>query len=190
MAEFITIDESAKDKKAVLWAESNGKCQPVSLHVELDDVPGHEDLAVYRFDVPTTLAIRGAANSGKHPLLDADGAPLWNGARIEFRLRSHHVNTHRGSGEFTASDELGGVQYVSDRVLNVYGPNGFCVDRRREQYAAASRYQYEGDFKGCSVCSSKLGDPHEHGEVSTFIRLVDDPRKVCTLVPPPPAPTR
>ena len=177
---------------ALIWEKSEDghfrvveRVQDVGTLVAAD---GSSELEIWNFEVPTTDMTGIGPNKGRHAVLDADGSPLWANARITFRLQSHYINTMSGAGTFQEADRYGGVRYLSDEKMTIYDRRGFAVDSRRENYSSIQTYVVEGELKGCRMLTSKLGDPHEHGQVETFIRLASDPRDVCKLVIEPPAP--
>jgi hypothetical protein len=182
---FITVDDQSKIP-VLLWQEQPGKAPKViSRHRSLDEVPDAAHLDIFQFDVPLTTRIKTPLNPGNHSFVDAQGAPLWEGARIAFRVQSHYVNTVSGRGALKKVDQYGGVMFVADNPMDVYDQRGFIVGNRRDQYAAMGNYQYDGVCKGMRVVAGKLGDPYEHGVTKTFIVLDQDPREVCVPVPHP-----
>ncbi len=82
----------AKGKKhplsgnALVWEQSeDGRFRVVARVQDLDalaELEGAADIEVFAFDVPTSDQTLGPANKGRQPVFDADGAPLWAGARI------------------------------------------------------------------------------------------------------------
>ncbi len=205
MTRFATIalapdEPRAKGKKhplsgnALVWEQSeDGRFRVVARVQDLDalaELEGAADIEVFAFDVPTSDQTLGPANKGRQPVFDADGAPLWAGARISFRLPSFYINTYQGTGTYTESDAYGGTRFRSDELQDVFDRNGSIVERRHEQYSSVQTYASNGEFNGCRLLTSKLGDKYEHGQVVTYIRLEDDPRSVCkpVLAPRSPAP--
>jgi hypothetical protein len=184
MNRFITLPYSGSKAHVALWEEApDGALKVASIHKELEDIPGFEEIETFQFSQQTTFDTGLPTNGGNHPVADADGKPLWIGCRISFNLPSYYINTVAGEGEFQKADIYGGLYFLSDKPINVYDPNGFIAEKRREQYTACSDYQPEGEYQGFRMTKGKLGDPFEHGQVSTFIRLNDDPRRICELVP-------
>lgn len=183
MTRFITLPYAGSGVHVALWDEAEGgSIELVSVHRKLEDIYGHEEIEVYRFEVPTTFDTASPTNEGNYPVADADGKPLWNGCRIEFNLPGHYINTAAGEGELKSVDTYGGAYFLSDEPLNVYDRQGFITERRCNQYTSCNTYQYGGEFKGFRLMNGKLGDPYEHGEVDVYIRLADDPRRVCELL--------
>jgi hypothetical protein len=184
MNRFITLPYSGSKAHIALWEEApDGTLKVVSIHSKLEDIPDFEEIETFQFDPQTTFDTGLPTNGGNHPVADADGKPLWIGCRISFNLPSHYINTVSGEGEFRKVDIFGGTYFLSDQPMNVYDQNGSIAEKRREQYTACNEYQYNGDYQGFRMTKGKLGDRFEHGQVSTFIRLNDDPRRVCELVP-------
>ena len=192
MKRFVTVDEKARGRNAVLWEETEGRLSPLGVYESAEAVPGAGEVEVWTFDVPTTLQVGNPdINEATSPMVDRDGAPLWEGARIEFRLPSYYVNTYSDHGAFGRANRYGGHTLVADRAHAVYDNQGFIREKRREQYSAGGSYRREGDLKGFHVLSGELGDRHEHGTTRTYVRRDDDPREVCTLAfDPAPAPGR
>ncbi len=183
MTRFITFPCSGSQAPIALWNEAeDGTLELVSIHRHQEEIPDHEEIEAYRFEVQTTFDAVSSTNEGRHPVADADGKPLWAGCRIEFNLPSHYINTIAGEGELKSVDMYGGSYFISDQPMNVYDREGFIADKRRNQYASCNTYQYGGDFRGFRLMNGKLGDPHEHGQVNVYIRLADDPRRVCELL--------
>ncbi|MGY3581848.1 hypothetical protein ACVIGB_000081 [Bradyrhizobium sp. USDA 4341] len=181
MSRFVTIDPSPALKKPVLlWAEDNGKFHVTGLFAAVGDIPEIETLDVWRFPEGLSSGVRTPVNQGNYPVVDAAGAPLWKGARIRFRVPTHYVNSAVGTGVFSMASALGSIDFVSDKPMSIY-ERDFVVGQRREQCKAIGRYAYDGDFKGCRVLTSKLGDPHEHGQDTMYVLLDEDPRSICTL---------
>jgi hypothetical protein len=181
MSRFLTIDPNKVPVPVLLWEETDGGApKVVGRFASLEEAPEAEALEIWRFEGPLSTG-RGPANEGNYPVVDPDGAPLWPGARISFRVQTHYVNWTDGEGTFLKTDLYGGTSYVSDVPMNVYGRGGFVVDRRREMYAHVDDFRHDGEFKGCRVLAKMLGDPYEHGQTQMFVRLADDPRKVCKL---------
>jgi len=187
MVEFVTIvPEAPEDQRVLLWSEDEkGQSKVVSRHAELSDVPDVESKEIFTFTVPTTLAKNGI-NKSRVPAVDCEGSPLWWGARISFMMSTHSVNRARGEGVFGQVSEWEGVSFRADDLMNVYF-QGFCVERRREQYACISHRPTEGSLAGNIVLSAKIGDKFETGEFDLWIRLMSDPRLVCALTPLPDA---
>jgi len=184
---FITVDEQSK-VPVLVWEEQDGSApKVVSRHGSLDEVPDAEGLDVWKYEVPLTTAEGTPLNPSRYQVVDAQGAPLWAGARIAFNVQSHYINTVSGKGTFTELDRLRGVRFVSDEPMNVYGRGGFIERTRREQYSPVGDYQFDGLYRGMHVLSGKLGDPFEHGVTNTYFVLDQDPRDVCVLVPKPSA---
>ena len=180
MAQFATVDESARCRHPVLvWEHADGR-QPkvIARHVSRDVLP--DDMDVFKFDIPTTAGI-GGCNEGRYPVVDTDGSPLWNGARIKFVVPTHHVNRIGGIGTFKTIDLYGGSSFVSDTPINIYD-RGVVVTVRREQYENIGSFEQRQDheLRGYRVLEGKLGDPFEHGESTVFIKLISDPRDVCS----------
>jgi hypothetical protein len=183
MTRFLTVDSSVLTKPVLLWEERDaGAPKIVGRFARLEDVPGEEHLEVWRFDQPVSTAKNSPVNEANYPAVDADGAPLWHGARISFRVPTHYVNAASGTGTFGKVNRFGGVEFVSDQPMNVY-ERDFIIGKRREQYSAVSSFERDkaSDLAGCVVLTSKLGDPFEHGQDTMFIRLDQDPREVCRL---------
>jgi hypothetical protein len=181
MSRFVTIDPSPTLKRPVLlWREDNGKFEVAGSFVVVSDVPEIETLEVWRFPEGLSSGVRNSVNPGNYPVVDAAGAPLWKGARIRFRVPTHYVNSAAGTGAFSMASALGSIDFVSDKPMNIY-ERDFVVGQRREQCKAVGQYAYDGNFKGCRVLSSKLGDPYEHGQDTMYILLDEDPRSICTL---------
>jgi hypothetical protein len=183
MPRFLTVDPSGLPKPVLLWEErADGAPKIVGRFTSLEDVPDGEEMEVWLFERPLSTAKNGPVNGGNCPVVDVDGAPLWSGARIEFRVATHYVNSAAGTGTFVKAGPLGGAEFVSDQPMNVYDRD-FVVARRREQFSAVSTYVYgkSNDLSGCRVLTSKLGDPYEHGQDTMFIRLAEDPRSACKL---------
>jgi hypothetical protein len=180
---FITIDEQSK-VPVLVWEERQGETpKVVSRHRSLDEVPDADGMDAWRYDVPLTTATETPLNPSRYQVVDAQGAPLWAGARIAFNVPCHYINTVSGKGTFTETDQYRGVRFVSDEPMNVYGRGGYIEGKRREQYSPVGEYQYSGQFKGMHVLSGKLGDPFEHGVTKTYVVLDQDPRDVCVPVP-------
>lgn len=196
MTRFLTVDSPDLPKPVLLWEERDaGAPRIVGRFARLDDVPGSDDLDVWRFEQPLSTAKNSPVNEGRYPVVDADGAPLWKGARISFRVPTFYVNFDEGTGVFTKTDQYGGTYFVADTAMAVHeGRNGTIVGYRREQYSPVSDWpSSQHELAGCRVLTSKLGDPFEHGQTAMFIRLEDDPRSVCKLERSPaamPAPGR
>ncbi len=183
MTRFITLPYAGSKAHIALWEEAkDANLRVVSVHRNIEDIPGFNEIETYRFDRQTTYDTGLPTNGGNYPVADANGKPLWIGCRIEFKLQSHYINTVAGEGEFKEVDMYGGTTFVSDAPMNVYDRNGFIVDKRRNQYAACNEYQSAGAYKGFRLTRGRLGDPFEHGQVDTFIQLIDDPRRVCELM--------
>lgn len=183
MTRFLTVDPSGLPKPVLLWEErDDGAPKIVGRFTSLEEVPDGEEMEVWRFDRPLSTAKNGPVNGGNCPVVDADGAPLWSGARIAFRVATHYVNSAAGTGIFVKAGPLGGAEFVSDQPLNVYD-RGFVVACRREQFSAVSTYVYgkTSELAGYRILTSKLGDPFEHGQDTMFIRLDEDPRSACKL---------
>lgn len=183
MSRFLTVDPSGLPKPVLLWEERDaGAPQIVGRFASLEDVPDAEEMEIWRFDRPLTTAKNGPVNGGNCPVVDAEGAPLWSGARISFRVATHHVNSAAGKGAFVKAGPFGGAEFVSDQPMNVYD-RSFVVARRREQFSAVSTYVYgkQSELAGFRVLTSKLGDTFEHGQDTMYIRLDEDPRSVCKL---------
>jgi hypothetical protein len=192
MKRFVTVDEKATGRNAVLWEETEGKLAPLGVYASADAVPGAGEIEVWTFDVPTTLQVGNPAiNEASYPMVDRDGAPLWEGARIAFTLSLHrHVHCTDG-GTFGRANRYGGHSLVSDRAHPVYDAQGFSRESRREMTNAGGDYRRSGDLKGFDVLARKVGDPYEHGTTDTYVRLDSDPRDVCTLAfDPAPSPGR
>lgn len=186
MSRFITLPCQGSLAHVALWGETEeGTPELISLHSRLEDISGHEEIVSYRFEVQTTFDVASPVNEGRHPVADADGKPLWNGCRIVFDLPAHNVNTVAGEGELKSVDAYGGTYFVSDEPLNVYDRRGFIVDTRCKQYTCLNSYQHSGEFRGFRLLAGKLGDPYEHGEIDVYVRLADDPRRVCELLAKP-----
>lgn len=192
MNRFVTVDRKAPTLPVLLWEEESvgyvweegGKApRVISRHDFVGQVPNLDDLEVYEFEVPTSLAPGSDANQGRYPVVDADGAPLWVGARVEFRLPSYYVNTYADNAEWRGVDQYGGSQLLCDHEHPVYERGGTYSVKRREQYAATNEYMRNGPLSGHRRLGDKLGDPFEHGQVSVHIRLASDPRLACRLVP-------
>jgi hypothetical protein len=183
MTKFVTIMSCEFPTSTLLWEEQDGEVPKlIGRFASFDDVPDGRFMDVHRFEVPTTAQTATHLNGGHYAVFDADGAPLWEGARIKFTLPTHYINTDEGTGVFKKVDMQGGTQFTCDVPRNVYGPGGFIVEKRREQYENTNTYHYNGELRGARTLSGKIGDPHEHGSVNTFIRLNEDPRSVCKLV--------
>lgn len=187
MTRFITVDEKAGENRAVLWEESGDGFRVVGHYPGREDVPGHDEVQAWSFDVPTTLAAGGPANESRQPLVDARGAPLWEGARIRFRLPSTYVNTYEDGGTFGRANRYGGHTFVSDRAHPNWGPRGEWSSQGRERYSAGGEYNHKGPLKGYNQLAKGLGDPFEHGVTGTFVVLDEDPRNACTLTHDPSA---
>ncbi len=106
-------------------------------------------------------------NPGRYPVVDSEGRALTPGARVHFRLQSHYINTMEGAGIIAGLDVYGGAYLLADDPHPIYDRQGFQRDKRRELYASFATFT-----EGRRVLSGKLGDPHEHGQVSTFIRVL------------------
>lgn len=186
MSKFITLPYSGSKAHIALWEEAaDGSLAVLSVHLDLAEIPDHEEIDTYRFDMQTSFDTGLPTNGGNYPVADAEGKPLWVGCRISFLVGDYHINTVSGEGTFKNVDMYGGTSFVSDTPLNVYDRSGFIHERRCEQYRSCNTYLQEGPFKGFRMTKSKLGDPFEHGQVETYIKLIDDPRKVCDLVVTP-----
>lgn len=190
MSRFITVDPNASIHPALLWEEGeDGSFEVVSRHDAPGDVPDHSELPTWTFEVPTTLAARSDVNGARQPIVDADGAPLWEGARIAFRLPSTYINTYAGEGTFGRANQYGGHTFVSDMPHPNWGPGDFATTAGRERYSAGGRYNHSGPLKGYQQLAKGLGDPYEHGVTPCYVRLIEDPRSVCALThDPSPAP--
>lgn len=181
---FITVDEQSK-VPVLVWEEQEGAPpKVVARHGSLDEMQDADGLDIWKYDVALTTATETPLNPSRYQVVDAQGAPLWAGARIAFNVQSHYINTVSGKGTFTATDQYRGVQFVSDEPLNVYDRN-YIVGKRREQYTPIGKYQYDGKFRGMHVLAGELGDPFEHGVTKTYVVLDQDPRDVCVPVPRP-----
>jgi len=181
---FITVDEQSK-VPVLVWEERDSESpKVVSRHASMDEVPDADNLDVWRYDVPLTTATRTPLNPSGYQIVDAQGAPLWAGARIAFNVPSHFINTVSGKGTFTEASQHRGVRFVSDEPMNVYD-RGYITAKRREQYSAVGEYQYQGQYRGMHVLAGKIGDPFEHGVTKTYVVLDQDPRDVCVPVPKP-----
>jgi len=188
MTRFVTVDEAAPLHPAVLWEDRDGKPVAVGLYGSVEEVPGHGEFEVWTFDVPTTLQVGAGINSGHYPLVDADGAPLWEGARIAFQLPSTHVNTYWGKGSFGTANQYGGHTFTSDEPFPNWGPRGTADGSGTARYSGGGGFLVEGPLKGYRILRQGLGDRHEHGITETFVRLLGDPRGVCSLTFDPAAP--
>ena len=181
MDRFVTIVPTSEGDAFLLWQETEGAAPDLlGSHRSLDEIEGASDLAHYRFESETSFT-RGSLNGGRYPVSDRDGKPLWDGARLNFCIPSHHINTVAGEGAFVAADAYGGCRILSDREITVYGPQGTAEGRRREVYTAVRTFQKEGPIGPVVSLAGALGDPHEHGQVATYISVQDDPRRVCVL---------
>ena len=186
MSRFITVDPNASAHPALLWEEGeDGSFKVVSRHDAPEDVPGHDEIPTWTFEVPTTLAAGSPVNEARQPMVDADGAPLWEGARIRFCLQSTYINTYSGDGAFGRANRYGGHSFVSDEPHPNWGPGGFSSSSGRQRSCGGGRYNYSGPLKGYNQLSDGLGDPHEHGVTQTYVRLIEDPRSVCALTHDP-----
>jgi len=182
---FITVDEQSK-VPVLVWEEQEGKAPiVVSRHGSLDDVPDVESLDVWKYDVPLTTAVDTPLNPGRYQCVDAQGAPLWEGARIAFNVPDHYINTVSGRGAFRSVSRYGGVMMLTDEPMNVYDRRGFIIEKRREQYRDFGNFQYDGQFRGMRMMAGGIGDPFEHGRERTFVVLDQDPRDVCIPMPKP-----
>ncbi len=192
MKRFVTVDENARGRGAVLWEETEGRLSPLGVYESAEAVPGAGEVEVWTFDVPTTLQVGNPAiNEANRPVVDRDGAPLWEGARIAFTISLHRHVFCTDGGTFGRADRYGGHSLVSDRPHRVYDEHGSSREARRELYSANGEYRRTGDLRGFEVLARKVGDPYEHGKTDTYVRLDDDPREVCTLAfDPAPAPGR
>lgn len=178
---FVTLPKEGAKGSAMVWEDRGGFVAPVKRYASLDEVPNADSLEVWRFDVDTTDGIASTVNQGNYPTLDADGAPLWEDAKVTFVKQTHHINTEKGSGVLKSVDQYGGVYLVSDRPLDVYGRGGFIHGKRVEAYVAMGDYKHSGPLKGCRQLKGQLGDPYESGQTEVYVRLTDDPRTVATL---------
>lgn len=184
MTKFITLPYSGSKAHIALWEEAaDGTLKVLSVHREIDEIEGFEDLETFRFDRQTSFDTGLPTNGGNYPAGDADGKPFWIGCRISFRIASHYINTVAGEGTFKNVDMYGGVSFVSDTPLNVHDRNGAIVDKRQDQYDNLGTYQTDGPYKGFVLMAKKLGDRHEHGQTDLHFRVIDDPRSVCELMP-------
>lgn len=186
MTRFVTIAEAPPASLPVLvWEERvGGSPAVVGRYASIDLVPDLEDMEVHRFTVPTTLQTGKSINKAAQPVVDADGAPLWEGARIRFTIQGYYINTNSGEGTYVSAERYGGNKIVCDRPLPVYlDRNGSYTESRREQYVALSNHVRQGALNGFNQLAGTLGDPFEHGSRKTFIKVIDDPRKVCEPVP-------
>lgn len=184
MNKFLTTNCKGLKKPVLLWEEqSDGLPKIIGRFASIDDVEDASQYEVWSFPDRLTTTPNTKANQAGQPVVDADGAPLWEGAKISFRVQSHYINTVSGTGVYQSASQLGGSQFVSDEPLNVYDRTGFIVAKRREQYTATSTYVYDrnSELAGTRVLANKIGDPYEHGQTDTFIRLAEDPRGICTL---------
>ena len=181
MTRFVTVDEKAAVHPAVLWEEAGGKLAVIGRYGNVEDVPGHGDVEVWTFDSPTTMRIGDEANEGRFPMVDADGAPLWEGAAITFRLGSTYINTYAGKGTFAVADRYGGHGFTSEEAFPYWGPGGLSTGSGHVRSNPGGEFVRSGPLKGYHVLKRNLGDPHEHGVVETYVRLDGDPREVCTL---------
>lgn len=184
MTKFLTVGRPGPAKPVLLWDDEGGTPKVVARYAALDEaVDDAGDLEVWRFEKPVSSDVRGPVNEGNYPVVDADGAPLWEGARIRFRVPTHHVNSTEGSGVYSKTDSYGGSYFLADEPMNVYGRGGIVADRRAEQYTSVNSFVYDNGHPLAShrVMASKLGDPFEHGQETMYVRLDDDPRKVCRL---------
>lgn len=184
MPRFLTTNCKGLQKPVLLWEEqADGLPRIVGRFASIEEVPDAADYDIWAFPDENSAVPNCKVNQSGQAIVDADGAPLWEGAKISFRVQTHYVNTASGTGIFVSANQYGGTQYVSDREMNVYDRGGFIVARRREQYTALSTFVYDrkSEFAGCRVLTSKIGDPYEHGQETLFIRLAEDPRGVCKL---------
>lgn len=184
MTRFLTVDSPDLPNSILLWEERDaGPPRIAGRFSRLEDVPGSEDLEVWCFEQPLTTAKNSAINEGHYPVVDVDGAPLWKGARISFRVPTFYVNSAGGTGVFTKTDQYGGTYFVADSEMPIHtGRNGTISGYRREQYAPVSDWPgAKHELVGYRVLTSKLGDPFEHGQTTMFFRLDDDPRSICKL---------
>lgn len=188
MDRFVTIADAPPASLPVLvWEEVAGAApRVVSRHGSLEDVPDAGGMEIHRFNVPTTLQVGKPINPTNYPVVDADGAPLWEGARIRFTIPDYYINTNSGEGSYVSARPYGGNRIVTDEPLPVrIDRNGSYRERSRERDVALSEYVRSGPLKGFLMLSGKLGDPFEHGTTKTFVRVIDDPRKVCEPVTAP-----
>ena len=184
MSKFLTTNCKGLNKPILLWEEQpEGLPRIVGRFGALEEVPDAADYEVWSFPDENTARPQSKVNRAGQAVVDADGAPLWEGAKISFRVQSYYVNSVSGTGTYVGADQYGGSQFVSDKEMKVYDRQGFVVTQRREQYASLSTFVYDrkSDLAGCRVLAKKLGDPYEHGQEDLFIRLAEDPRRICKL---------
>lgn len=190
---FVTVAEAREEHFPILvWEEREGGApRVVSRHATPDQVEDADQLEWHRFVQPTTLKVQGGVNEAAQPVVDADGAPLWKGARISFRVPSYYINTVSGAGSFESVSRYGGSAIVCDEALPLYlDRSGSYRERSQRQHVAMNDFVGKGELGGFRRLSGKLGDPFEHGRQDVYIRLADDPRKACEPVPNPVAAPR
>jgi len=179
MGEFVTVAMEDGPSKVLTWSDEGGRPRVVGRAAGLG--PEHDGLDLWGFEVPTSLGARNAFNRGNHPVVDADGGPLWPGCRAAYRLPSYHLS---GAGVVHRLDLYGAAAITGDAPKPFRGRNGELLAEHRDFQAAFTEFHRDGELEGFRQMAGTLGDPWEHGSVETFLRVEDDPRGVCVRLAP------
>lgn len=106
---------------------------------------------------------------GSAEVYDRNGRILKPGDRIRYVLPDYYINTKSGTGTVVEIDRFGGIYYDADTPEPVRDRHGGYREKRQRQYTS-STYDYKTRRR---IAAGKLGDPFEHGQVDTFVEVID-----------------
>ncbi len=178
-ASFLTVAKGA-DRPIAVWTDD---LSVLAYHTE-DSLPDFlAGLPRWRFRVPVTQVARTSVNATKHPVLDCNHRPLWQGCAIEAQLGSLYIY-RREEATFVAVEETGGCRIQTRRPIPTYRydmriRSDIRVEDSTDQYFSYTTYDRDGPYPSVIRMIREIGN-YDIGFSTRYLRLTDDPRTVCT----------
>lgn len=174
---FLTLAPDAPLPIAV-WSDD---LRVIAYHTEASLPDSLTGLPRWRFTVETTLSPGSGVNGANHPVVDADGRPLWAGCRILVRW-GKAWNSQTDTGRYQGTERHTTSALLMDHEHARTDARGFCQPASRTVTYCTTSYHRDGLLPGSTWLYGEVGSRYELGLAEHFVRVTDDPREVCLRV--------